>query len=164
MHWRAFMALSIVTIFTTPFSVAASSPTVSYPTLRLTLNGHAWQLRLTRVFSTHYIGTHISNPVTAKGKYIVLSFDALNLTKQPNDLYSDQDFLLLDSTGRTFSIDANATGAAQAQYAPNDTSQVQPSLTNHVYFAFDIAKDASHLRLLNHPYEHLARLLYILKL
>ncbi len=163
MRRYAFLVLFAISIPGTPLRTTASA-LASYPTLRLSLSGHPWQLRLTHAFVTHSVGASYTTPLFAKGKYIILSFEALNLSKQPNDLYSGEDFLILDSSGRTFSVDSRATSYAQTQYGAGDSFQVQPSFTNHISFVFDIAKDANHLRLLNHPYGHTARLLYVLNL
>ncbi len=85
---------------------------------------------------------------TARGIYVVAIIEATNNSKSPRDLGNF--FRVIDKEGRTFNFDSSAS-LAHHQTFRVDTwhySEIGPSLSGLLPYAFDVPEDAESLRLI----------------
>jgi hypothetical protein len=105
-----------------------------------------WTLTVTGAERTPSIDA-LFQTFAARGTYVVVSLNVMNTSNTPQS-FPYNELVLLDASGRSFSIDADPTIPFQIEtYSVAMYDELQPSLAYETAVVFDVPVDATGLRL-----------------
>lgn len=142
--------------------VPFAAPLGAHPVGEEILIGSAtagYRITVDQARSTPRIDLPYSDPLVARGQFIIVDFTAVMEQLAPTALDFDDFQLFEAATGRTYTVDAQITGRLlSGQYNFSSYDDLQPGLPYNLVLAFEVPLEASQLWLTNSGHQYLVPL------